>query len=56
MYIKKKKTLNDCSLGTSVSFVSLESQCFPQPELGTQIFVYLINSDKTLIRCRIGLN
>ena len=41
------KTLNDFSLGKSVSFVSLESQCFPQPELGTHIFVYLINRDKT---------
>ena len=27
--------------------VSLESQCFPRPELGTLIFVYLINRDKT---------
>ena len=34
--------------------VSFESQCFPQPELGTRIFVYLITHDKTLIRCRMG--
>ena len=27
-----------------------------RPELGTHIFVYLINRDKTLIRCRMGLN
>jgi len=33
----------------------LESQCFPRTELGTHIFVYLINRDKTLIRCRMGL-
>ena len=26
------------------------------PEIGTRIFVYLINRDKTLIRCRMGLN
>ena len=35
------------SLGQSVGFVSLESQCFPRPELGTHIFVYFINRDKT---------
>ena len=43
------KALNDCFLGKSVSFVSLESQCFPRPELGTHIFVHLINRDKTRV-------
>ena len=41
------KTLNACFLGITVSFVSLESQCFPRPELGTHIFVYLLNRDQT---------
>ena len=42
-------TLNDCSLGKSVGFHSLESQSFPRPEPGTHIFLYLINRDKTHI-------
>ena len=36
--------------------VFLESQCFPQPEHGTHIFVYLISRDKILTRSRMGLN
>ena len=34
------KHLMTAPLGNQFSFVSLESQCFPQPELGTHIFLF----------------